>query len=191
MKKQHTLEMINSYEENYNKYIMVTTIWAYSGKNPESSLNIQMYLKHFHCPDLSFDIPLDRILSLANKAPKFIPNIMQTKRNLCEVDKIYAVWNEQIQIIQQLPEDDKISTYFGLRTSSDLHNTSFKDSVYNLYKVVDDTLFFTNLSIKSVSSIGKEALPFWMKKKICKTDIIGKENKALMPPEDHLSGWND
>ena len=111
------------------------------------------------------------------------------KRSVGVVQDICQFWNEFIEKFNALPFEEKIPRYFGLLSANDMVDTNFSDTVQNMSKTVDNALFFISLSIKVLTRLGNKTLPFWLKDKIAKSEIISKEHKALMPPDDHIEGW--
>lgn len=191
MKKQHTLPMLQSYQKNVNEFHIADTVRKYSGTKEQTVLEIPMYMKRFHCPELHFDLPMDRIFTLTDRVPQIVPIISQTKRSVGEVQNMCAIWNEQVERMKSLSQEEKIPAYFGFRSSPDMHDTYFPDTVYNVSKCVDDSLFFIGKSINALTKLGEKTLPFWLRKKIAKSEVTNKEYKALLPPEDHIDGWED
>lgn len=191
MKKQHTMPMLRSYQNNVNEFQIADTVRKYSGTKEQTVLEIPMYMKRFHCPELHFDLPMDRIFTLTDRVPQIVPIISQTKRSVGEVQNMCAVWNEQVERMKSLSQEEKIPAYFGFRTSPDMQDTYFPDTVHNVSKSVDDSLFFIGKSVNALRKLGEKTLPFWLRKKIAKSEVTNKEYKALLPPEDHLDGWED
>jgi hypothetical protein len=149
-----------------------------------------MYMKHFNCPELHFDLPMDRIFTLTDQMPEVVMIISQAKSSIGEVESICKVWNDLVEEFKPLPQAEKIRIYFGLRSAPDIIDTYFPDTVHNVSKIVDDALFFINLSIKALTKLGNKTLPFWLKDKIAKSEISSKEHKALMPPDNYKEGWH-
>lgn len=191
MKKQHAMPMLQNYEANLNEFQTAETVRKYSGTKETPILEIPIYLKRFHCPELHFDLPTDRIFTLTDKAPQIVPIISQTKRSIGEVKNMCDVWNDLVETMKAMSQEEKIPAYFGLRASPDMQDTYFPDTVHNVSKSVDDALFFIRKSIDSLTKMGEKTLPFWLRKKIAKSEVTNKEYKALLPPEDHLDGWED
>jgi len=191
MKKQHTEPLRLNYQSNISEFQMVNTIRKYSGSSQEPViLNVPMYMKRFYAPNLHFDLPTDRIFTLTDKMPDIVPIISQAKRSVSEVNNICDVWNNLIEDFKDLSQEEKVPRYFGLRSAVDMVDTSFPDTIHNVCNAVDDALFFINLSIKALTKLGNNTLPFWLKNKVAKSEITSKEHKALMPPENHMEGWH-
>lgn len=191
MKQQHTAPMLANYQNNMNEFQIANTIRKYAAPPAEPVvLNVPMYMKRFHCPELHFDLPTDRIFTLTDRMPDVVPIISQTKRSVGEVENICKIWNDLIEEFKVLPQEEKIPRYFGLRSAPDMVDTYFPDTVHNVSKAVDDALFFINLSIKALTKLGNKTLPFWLRDKIAKSEITSKEHKALMPSDNHMEGWN-
>jgi hypothetical protein len=191
MKQQHTMPMLANYQSNMNEFQTVNVIRKYAAPSPEPViLNIPMYMKRFHCPELHFDLPTDRIFTLTDRVSDVVPIISQAKRSVGEVQSICQIWNDLIEEFKILPQEEKIPRYFGLRSAPDMMDTYFPDTINNVSKAVDDGLFFINLSIKALTKLGNKTLPFWLKDKIARSEITSKEHKALMPSDNHMEGWN-
>jgi hypothetical protein len=191
MKKQHTIPMLQSYQNNVNEFQIAETVRKYSGTKEKPIIELTMYMKRFHCPELHFDLPMDRIFTLTDRVPQIVPIISQTKRSVGEVQNMCAVWNEMVERMKTMSQEEKIPAYFGFRASPDMQDTYFPDTVYNVSKCVDDSLFFIGKSTKALTKLGEKTLPFWLRKKIAKSEVTNKEYKALLPPENHLDGWED
>lgn len=192
IKKQHALPILQSFQSNVAQYNTYRTVITYSGsKESPGVLNVPMYLKRFHCPQLHFDLPMDRIFTLTDKLPGIVPRITQVKQSIGEVENIIDVWNELVAEMKNVPGDDKVAVYFGLPDSQGATDTYFPDTVQNVSLVVDDALFFIDKAIRSLTKMGKITLPFWLKKKIAKSEIMEEEYKKLMPSPDYKKGWDD
>lgn len=191
MKKQHTLPMLISYQNNVNEFQIADTVRKYSGTKEQTVLEVPMYMKRFHCPELHFDLPMDRIFTLTDRVPQIVPIISQTKRSVGEVQNMCNVWNDLIENMKSLPQEKKLSAYFGFRSGPDIHDTYFPDTVRNVSKSVDDSLFFIGKSVKALTKTGEKTLPFWLKKKIAKSEVTSKEYKNLLPSDEHIEGWDD
>lgn len=192
MKQQHVMPLVINYQNNLNNFQTIQAIRQYGGAPPEPVVvNINMHMKKFHCPELHFDLPMDRLFTMTDRMPSIVPLIAQTKRTIGEVGNMCDIWNEAVESFKDLSEEEKIPTYFGLRAGPDIVDTSYRDTISNVAKVVDDGLFFANLSIKAVTEIGKRTLPFWLKDKIAKSEITRKEHRDLLPPADYLDGWSE
>jgi hypothetical protein len=183
--------MLQSYQNNVNEFQIAETVRKYSGTKEKPIIELPMYMKRFHCPELHFDLPMDRIFTLTDRVPQIVPIISQTKRSVGEVQNMCAVWNEMVERMKTMSQEEKIPAYFGFRASPDMQDTYFPDTVYNVSKCVDDSLFFIGKSTKALTKLGEKTLPFWLRKKIAKSEVTNKEYKALLPPENHLDGWED
>jgi hypothetical protein len=79
--------------------------------------------------------------------------------------------------------------YLGLIKSDGIRDTTFPDTIENLYGAVDDALFFTDKAILALQKVGKSVKPWWCRTKVAKIKIEGQENLNLMPSKDHKPGW--
>lgn len=192
MKQQHIVPLATNYQQNVNKLQTMQALRRINPNPPEPVVvSFDMYLKRFHCPELHFDIPMDRIFTLTDRVPQIVPIITQTKRSVGEVENICHVWNGMVDMIKNMPEEEKKAFYFGGRSSPDIVDTYFPDTVHNLVLATDDGLFFINRSIQSLTKLGNRTLPFWLRSKIARSEIISQEHKDLMPPENYKEGWGD
>ncbi len=192
MKQQHVMPMSTNYQKNVRER---NTAQAMRTLSPHPSgprvIHLEMLLNRFHCPKLHFDVPMDRIFTLTDRFPQIVLIITQTKRSVGEVENIYRVWNDIVDKVKNMQEEEKVEFYFGGYSSPDFADTYFPDTVKNLVYTVDDGLFFINRSIQSLTKLGQKTLPFWLKPKIARSEIVSQEHKDLMPPDSYKKGWND
>lgn len=190
IKRQHSLPVSKMYQEDCEKRQAIMDLQQ-RGISPSQPIEIvfNLYLKMFHCPQLHFDVPIERIFALTDKNPGMVHILLQAKRSINEVQIACATWNDLTKQMVALPEEKRIEFYFGARASNGIRNTFYGDTVQNLSVAVDDALFFTKRAIQEVTKTGKAHLLFGFKKKIAKIEIVDDEHKALMPPENYKSGW--
>ena len=181
IKRQHSLPLAQNYRENVRKL---------SNVPKAGPPNIQVYLKRFLCPGLHVDLPLDRIFTLADKHSGVIPLLMQAKRAVGDVEDACDIWNKLTVSFQEMTESDRQQYYLGGHRFEGIQDTNFADTVNNLEKSVDDALFFTDLAIRGMMKVGKKALPFWLRKKVSKIEIVGEEHRVLMLPSNYKKGWD-
>jgi len=189
IKRQHSLPLKEEYLQHVNTYQNVKNLKSL-GVVPSEPITITYTLKldHFSCPKLHFDLPLERIFTLADKHPQFVQILMQTKVQLYDLEEAYTLWNNLVKEIKDLPEEQRLSIYFGTRSNEGVRNTFFVNSVENLQMSVDGALFFTKNSIDVLSAVAKKALPFWLRKKVAKFEIADEYLK-LMPSDEQNKDW--
>lgn len=142
-----------------------------------------MRVDYFSCPKLHFDLPLERIFTLADKYPQFVQVLMQTRTQLQDVEDAYNIWNDLAKNFPQIPENERILLYFGNRTDDGVKSTFFADAIENIYSRVDGALSLTQESIDILSTVANKSLPWWLKKKVAKLEIE-TEHQSLMPSDN-------
>lgn len=192
IKKQHTLPMVKKYKENVLKYKQASQPVHVSNSEKTIRLHFELHLQKHWTPSLFFDLPTDRIYSMAPGAARIIPIISQTKRTLVEIENIYKIWNQQIDYLNSIKDHKEIISYYlGISNSSGHFDTNFRDTINALEQVVDDGIFFCELSIKKITEIGRKSLPCWLKKKIAKIEFVDPEYLKLVPSSNYKQGWDN
>lgn len=191
IKEQHVLPMVTHYMENVKRYKEAKIKSSENSQKESQPIEILMYMQKFHCPELHFELPLDRVFSKSYKKPQVVPLLMHTKRSVGNVEQMIKIWNELTDHMKDLPESEKSLAYFGEHTAPDMIDTNFPDTVSNVAKSVDDGLFFINQSIRSLTALGKKSLPPWLNEKIIRSEITNEKSKFMLPPDNYLPGWTE
>lgn len=188
-KRQQVLPLAKNYNDNVQLY-------NYKASAAEKGLNdaarLQLALPFLSCSDLHFDLPTDRIYANAVGAVKIVPIIAQTKRTMGGIKSAYDLWNQQIEVLKTIKDDaQRAMYYFGQKDPDGNFNATFHDALSNLVYSVDEGLVLCQLSIDRLHAMAKVELPFWLKNKVARTEIVDPQSKKLMPPKDSLKGWAD
>lgn len=192
MKQQHVLPLVQNYNTNLNKFQTMQTLKMLIPEPKQPMVfSFEMYMKRFYCPQLHFDVPMERIFTLTDKVPQIVMIITQTKRTIGEVENACSAWNVAVEELKSKQGDDKIGFYFGVGKDNDITDTVFPDTIANLNSVVNDGLFFIKRATDSLIKLGQKTLPPWLRKKIARSEIISKEHRDLMPSDDYKEGWDN
>ena len=192
IKGQFILELTGYYESDVQKF-QALQVMKKLNPNPSEPVVVSFspYLKRYDCPMLFVDAPLERIFAEAHKgAARTVQIITQAKTTVKEIEVVCGRWNEMIEKMQSMPENDRGKFYFGQPISTGVADTCYPDTVQCLKLYTDDALFFANRSVTALQKLGQQVLPFWLKKRVGKIIMDDERHKSLMPPENHLEGWN-
>lgn len=64
MKQQHILPLVTNYSASRQKFEMTNAIRSlFPAETPFSVVTIPMYMSRFQCPELHYDVPMDRIFT--------------------------------------------------------------------------------------------------------------------------------
>ncbi len=191
IKRQFVFPLVEHYREEVEKKKNFE-LMKQTCPNPPKQIIVSFdpYMKRYFCPTLFIDAPLERIFSHSHKAAQIAPIVIQTKISAKDFEHTCTLWNEMTDKMQTLSEGDRGRYYFGQRMSSGITDATYSDIVHSLGLYIDDALFFANRSISILKWFAERELPFWLKKRVCKSIIIDKEHKKLMPPDNHLEGWH-
>lgn len=190
LKRQHSMPILRQYKDDCEKHQAILDLER-SGVRPNPPLVIRynVDLKKFYSAPIHFDVPLDRIFALTENNPAVVQIVLQAKKSAFEVETACAMWNQLMDQMQTLADDERGQFYFGIRLFNGVKNELFTDTVKILALSVDDALFFTKRAIEEVTKTGRLHLKFGLSKKIAKVEIVDDEHKALMPPDDYKKGW--
>ena len=191
VKRQFILELTNHYAADIQKY---NALQAMKKLNPNPAepvvVSFSPYLKRYDCPMLYVEAPLEKIFAEAHKgAARTVQIITQAKTAVKEIEVASERWNEMIEKVQGMNNEDRQSFYWGQPIASGVADTYYEDMVRCLQLYTDDGLFFSKRSVTALQKLGQQALPFWLKKRVGKI-IMDEKSTLLMPSDNHLEGWD-
>lgn len=174
------------------------TIRLNPGISPEKPINlpvpqIKKLMQTVQHPSLEFLVAIEKLSPFAERFPDAIVLAVKAKESMDSLQLMLDTWRElvvEMRNYQLSGEAGSLLRFFGYQRVGDIVDTRVPDTIDNLLKEADASLFYLRKTIEHLQEKSKNLLPEKVLKTLAKTST--KDGyEVFMPPRDLIKGWED
>jgi len=162
-----------------------------TGRAVEIRLSIKQVTQQIQASENEFLVPIDQVSAYSGRDPRVLILLIRTKEALRALNTIIEKKNELVMEMMNdhRPNDERIPIYLGLESDGGMVDGRLQSYCEAILETNDTALFFVIKAIKSVSNLGRNELPFWLRWRVIDYKIEKDEIQEYLPAENYIEGW--
>lgn len=165
--------------------------------DPDRPINLPVpqlrhLMQNIHRPSLEFLVAIEKLSPFAERFPEAIVYAVKAKESMDSLDSMLVSWDKLLEEMRQsqLNGEKDFLKFFGLVRTGNIHDQRVPQTIDNLVREADTSLFFLRATMEEIQKRSEDLLPKDVLKTLAKTKTK-KGYEVYMPPRNLVEGWGD